>query len=219
MIRQTHTYLAGALSGTALIVAAVVAFVLLVSLQALRDWPLAGIGGAGDNVGVSAGRPAAAGIAPGAHAGTATAARHGAPAVSHGGGRNRAGATEGQRGHVAVGTSPSSSAEAPGSSPAAGGGSPGSSPATGSNPGAGSGSGNGGGSGPQASGGPGTSTSGAVNGAVSGVDQATGGALGETGVTKVTEGAVKGVAGPESPVGKTVDKAGEAVGGLLPGNR
>ena len=35
MIRQAHTYLAGAVSGTALIAVAVVAFVMLVSLQAL----------------------------------------------------------------------------------------------------------------------------------------------------------------------------------------
>ena len=41
MIQQARTYLAGAVSGTALIVAAVVVFVLLVSAQALRDWPLA----------------------------------------------------------------------------------------------------------------------------------------------------------------------------------
>ncbi len=42
MIRQAHTYLVGAVSGTALIAAAVATFVMLVSLQALRDWPLAG---------------------------------------------------------------------------------------------------------------------------------------------------------------------------------
>ena len=53
MIRQAHTYLAGAISGTALIGAAVVAFVLLVSLGALRDWPLAGIGGGGEDATVS----------------------------------------------------------------------------------------------------------------------------------------------------------------------
>ena len=43
MVRQTQTYLASAVSGTALLVAAVVAFVLLVSLQAVRDWPFAGL--------------------------------------------------------------------------------------------------------------------------------------------------------------------------------
>ena len=48
-----------------------------------------------------------------------------------------------------------------------------------------------------------------------------GGALGQTGVTQVTEEVVKGVAGPESPVGETVDKTvekvKETVGGLLGG--
>ena len=44
MARQARNYLAGAVSGTALIGLAVVAFVMLVSLQTLRDWPLAGIG-------------------------------------------------------------------------------------------------------------------------------------------------------------------------------
>ncbi len=47
MIRQAHTYLAGAVSGTALIAVAIVAFVLLVSAQAIRDWPLGGLGFAG----------------------------------------------------------------------------------------------------------------------------------------------------------------------------
>jgi hypothetical protein len=55
-----------------------------------------------------------------------------------------------------------------------------------------------------------------VNDTVSGVDSATGGALGETGVTKVTEEVVNGTAGPETPVGKTVDKVTDSVGGLLP---
>jgi hypothetical protein len=42
LIRQARTYLRGAVSATALIAAAVVAFVVLVSLQALENWPLAG---------------------------------------------------------------------------------------------------------------------------------------------------------------------------------
>src|SRR4051794_2615252 len=50
MIRQAHTYLAGAVSGTALVAAAVVAFVMLVSFQALRDWPLTDLNiGGGDD--------------------------------------------------------------------------------------------------------------------------------------------------------------------------
>ena len=66
---------------------------------------------------------------------------------------------------------------------------------------------------------PSETITGTVNETVSGVDNATGGALGNAGVTKVTEEVVNGVAGPESPVGKTVDgaveKVKETVGGLL----
>jgi hypothetical protein len=57
-----------------------------------------------------------------------------------------------------------------------------------------------------------------IDGAVGTVDEATGGTLSESGVTHVTEEVVKGVAGPESVVGKTVDGVGEVVGGLLGGN-
>ena len=42
MIRQAHSYLAGAVSGAGLIAAAVVVFILLlVSTQGFRDWPIA----------------------------------------------------------------------------------------------------------------------------------------------------------------------------------
>lgn len=57
-----------------------------------------------------------------------------------------------------------------------------------------------------------------VNGAVGTVDEAVGGTLSETGVSKVTEEVVNGAAGPESVVGKTVDGVGEVVGGLVGGN-
>jgi hypothetical protein len=71
--------------------------------------------------------------------------------------------------------------------------------------------------------GSGRSTSGAVTGTVndtvSGVDQTLGGALGDTGVTKVTEEVVDGAAGPESTVGETVDKVVETVNGLLGSKR
>lgn len=40
---RTNIYLAGAVSGTVLIIAAVIAFVPLVSLQALREWPISGL--------------------------------------------------------------------------------------------------------------------------------------------------------------------------------
>ena len=59
-----------------------------------------------------------------------------------------------------------------------------------------------------------------VNNTVTKVDEtALGGTLGNSGVTDVTEGVVNGVAGPESTVGKVVDEAVGAVGGLLGGKR
>lgn len=57
MIRQAHSYLAGAVSATALVSLAVVAFVVLVSLQALRDWPLAGLATGADKGATSTGAP------------------------------------------------------------------------------------------------------------------------------------------------------------------
>ena len=60
MIRQAHTYLAGAISGTALVAGAIVVFVLLVSVQAAKDWPLSGlVGGGGDSGSVSSAQPVA----------------------------------------------------------------------------------------------------------------------------------------------------------------
>jgi hypothetical protein len=62
-----------------------------------------------------------------------------------------------------------------------------------------------------------------VNQTVNGVDEATGGVLGGTGVTQATEEVVNGVAGPDSTVGQTVDKTVEkvkdTVGGLLDGDK
>ena len=43
MIRHSQSYLFGAISGTAVIAAAVVFFILFVSAQALRDWPISGL--------------------------------------------------------------------------------------------------------------------------------------------------------------------------------
>lgn len=55
MIRHSQSYLFGAISGTAVIAAAVVFFVLFVSAQALRDWPIGdlNIGGSNDSAAVS----------------------------------------------------------------------------------------------------------------------------------------------------------------------
>lgn len=234
MVRQAHTYLAGAVSGTALIAAAVVAFVLLVSLQALRDWPLAGITGGGEDSAVSSGRPATEGGAAAttaAGAGAAVAPRPGTGA--NGNGRQRGGRADESRqqvGGAALGTPPSPASgspagEAPASNPVGGGAANPTTQSTSS-----SGGGGGAGGGPVSlpgtggsGGGSGQSTSGAVTGTVnntvSGVDQTLGGTLGDAGVTKVTEDAVNGVAGSESTVGETVDKVVETVGGLLGGKR
>lgn len=240
MVRQAHTYLAGAVSGTALIAAAVVAFVLLVSLQALKDWPLAGIGGGSDNSAVSSGQPAtgAGGASAAATAGAAAVAPSPRPGAD-GNARQRGASADESKQQVGVatpGAPPSATpgspaAEAPAPSPASGGGavtSPTQSTSSSSAKGGGGGAGGGGGGsvslpGTGGSGGSGQSTSGAVTGAVnntvSGVDQTLGGPLGDTGVTKVTEEVVSGVAGPESTVGEIVDKVSETVGGLLGGKR
>ena len=64
MIRQAHTYLAGAVSGTVLIAIAVAIFVMLVSVQAAKDWPLADLVGGDDGASgaeVSAAQPGGGG--------------------------------------------------------------------------------------------------------------------------------------------------------------
>jgi len=228
MIRQAHTYLAGALSGTALIGAAVVAFVLLVSVSALRDWPLAEIGGGGEDAAVSDGR----GIAPAGTTSRSASETDAAAGVKQTGGRPGEGGAArqgvattpgGPGGPVAQAPGP----DAPASSPV-GGGAGGSAPQPSSTSSGTTGGGSGGGGsgsqpGANSGGGSAPSTSGAVTGAVnetvSGVDKALGGTLGETGATTVTETTVNGVAGPESTVGQTVDEVTETVGGLLPGKR
>jgi hypothetical protein len=59
VIRYSQSYLFGAISGTAVIAAAVVFFVLFVSAQALRDWPISdlSLGGGGDSSSVSPAQP------------------------------------------------------------------------------------------------------------------------------------------------------------------
>ena len=53
MIRQAHTYMAGAMSGATLIGVAIAAFVLLVSAQVFQSWPIPGLGGGEGEVHVS----------------------------------------------------------------------------------------------------------------------------------------------------------------------
>jgi hypothetical protein len=54
-----------------------------------------------------------------------------------------------------------------------------------------------------------------LNDTVAGAKETVGGVLDESGVGKVTEGAVDGIAGPKSVVGQRADEAVDAVGGLL----
>jgi hypothetical protein len=237
MIRQAHTYLAGAVSSTALVAGAVVAFVLLVSFQALKDWPLAGISIGGDDSAATGPSTPGAGSATAPAEAAATAGLAAKGSAGNGNGRSAAKRDN----QVAVDASPtattgSPTAEAPPSSPAGQGGSAGapsgSSPtgSASSSPAAGGGGGGGGGSNPSPGGGSGGTTesggqttsgaiTGTVNKTVSGVDEATGGVIGSTGVTEVTEKVVEGAAGPESPVGHTVDEVVKTVGGLLGGNK
>jgi hypothetical protein len=270
MIRQAHTYLVGALSGTVVIGAAIAVFVVLVSAQVFTSWPASFGQSSPDKTEVSDARAVvhapADGTAPSpaavlkALAATNAATRGGSRAGSHPGdsaGAKRPGAGSPSSGsHVAAATTDSPvTGEGPG--PGApestgGGGSSGgpsgtetgaphapSSPTPGSPTepvkptptGGGSGGGGGGGSGggggeaptnPEPISTPTTSkgVTEAVNEVVHGVDETvTGGAVGETGVTHVTEEVVNGVAGPESVVGKTVDGVGGAVGGLLGGGK
>ncbi len=75
LVRQAHSYFAGAISSTVLIAAAVIAFVLLVSAQAFREWPVSGLGWRGGTVSVSPGR--AVGGAAASHPRVAATARTG----------------------------------------------------------------------------------------------------------------------------------------------
>ena len=174
--------MAGAFSGTALIGAAIVAFVLLVSLQALRDWPLAGIGGTSgggatrERTGAGEGTTRGGGGAEGASAtgGGKTAGATGA----HRNGADRTDTVD-RAGTGVGGAPPSATPQASESGSAAGGGSTGSAGSTG---------------GESSESVTGTAAK-TVNETVSGVDEATGGALGETGVTKVSEETVNGLLG------------------------
>jgi hypothetical protein len=212
MIRQAHTYLVGAMSGATLIAIAIAAFVLLVSAQVFRDWPVAALRSGEDGASLSASQAAAgtpagiqgAVVGPGAGATTAGGGANGE--AGQGGGSTPAATTEGSGGGGEAG----GGAGAGGGPSGAGTGSPAAPAPTDASAGGG--------------GGPGstiTSTSEkaaeTVNGTVKQVDEtATGGALDEAGVTPVAEGVVNGAAGIESPVGKVADEAPGAVGGVLP---
>lgn len=217
----------GALSGAGLIAAAVVAFVLLVSAQVFEDWPLAGLAGADEETSVSSAEPAAPGTGVGAAA-VAPAAAKAAPGpdgdgAGGGGAADKGGSSPaGNQGVAGTGQQPTSpgGGDGGGSTPGGGGSTPVAAPG-------GSAGGGGGGTASSAGGGdsgggsttastPSGKVTSTVNETVDQVDQsATGGALNETGVTQVTEGAVNGVAGPDSTVGQVVDKTVGTVEGVL----
>jgi hypothetical protein len=233
MIRQAHAYLVGAVSGATLIAIAIAAFVLLVSAQVFRDWPIAALGDSGGgSVGVSDARSASGGGGD-ASSSSGVAANSTATTAGANAGAGGGSSADGAAGVGSVdGTAATPTGQAGGGSEAGGGGSPASSaPASGSTPsassgnsGSGSGSGGGGGGGSSGSGPAASTPSGkvaeTVNDTVGTVDETvTGGALEKTGVTGVTEGVVNGVAGPESVVGKAVDETAGALGGILGGGK
>ena len=204
MVRQAHTYLVGAVSGVTLIAIAIAAFVLLVSAQVFTDWPIPGSGD--DEAAVSTAQPVGSGAeGPASTAGPPAQASQPPPVVA----RKPATAAGGAQLNGSDNVQPGS---------------------TGSGgPSAGAGEQGGSGNAPSAQGSrwlraaakPSSPASAAaaravpappprrqqvtttVNETVNKVDEtALGGALGNTGVTGVTEEAVNGLAGPESTVGK-----------------
>lgn len=230
MIRQAHTYLVGAMGGATLIAIAIAVFVLLVSAQVFRDWPIAALGdGGGESAEVSKARPAGV-TGPGAE-GASSDGAIGAPAGAAANGRQAGSRLQENGGSVAagggIGTAGGGGNAADPGGPgdaAGGGGGPGGNappPANSSSPSGANGSSSSGGGG-KAGGGSSSSPSGqvtsTVNDTVNKVDEtALGGALDNGGVTDVTEGVVNGTAGPESTVGKVADGAVDTVGGLLGG--
>jgi hypothetical protein len=127
-----HTYMAGSLLGTVLIVAALVAFVPLVSLNAPDEWPTPGLGGAGKgDAGVSSAvavagehsnpggpdpAPDVASIGAAGAAGGATRAQ--APELGGGNGRSAGEETVGPPEKAAVAPAPAEVvARSPGSPP------------------------------------------------------------------------------------------------------
>lgn len=215
MIRQAHSYFLGAMSGTALIAGAVVVFVVLVSAQAFKDWPISALGGGfGESAPLAPGKP----VAHGEGGTAASSAPKQSQAQGKHNGDSKGGAPSRGTAHNvdSVGATGGSTHTGAGSSPPAGstGGSAGGSP-TGAGSSAGSGSTGAGSSQPSGGGNPGSEVTNTVNDTVSGAGNTIGGALEGAGVPKAAEEIVNGAAGPESVVGQTAEKAGETVGGLL----
>ncbi|MET0559166.1 MAG: hypothetical protein ABW065_10910 [Solirubrobacterales bacterium] len=126
MIRQAHTYLVSAMSGATLIAIAIAAFVVLVSAQVFRDWPLAALGDDSGGASVSKARPLGDANAAGAVGTTTAASKAGGRDGAAQGGRDAAigvGARSGGAGVESIGSSGSGeSASGNGGEPAGGGG-------------------------------------------------------------------------------------------------
>jgi len=125
MIRQAHTYLVSAMSGATLIAIAIAAFVMLVSAQVFRDWPLAALGDGG-GAAVSRAHPLTDGGTGGESAAVAIGAPAAAPKAAGSGGATRS-APGGGNGYGSAGAGIDSIGDA-GSGPAAGGGGAGAAP-------------------------------------------------------------------------------------------
>jgi hypothetical protein len=233
MVRQAKRYLAGAASSAALIAVAIVAFVLLVSAEAFRQWPIGGLG-SGDPPSLAPARSVEAAAAAKTRAVAAARAARGRN--RHESARRGARAGAGVRGERTQ--AGNVVADLPGAqagstdSVGSGGGETKPSPAEHSGgsgqarPTAGGGNSNGGGSGGGGAGdggGPRQSVSApiteAVKETVSQVDATTGGTLEQAGVTPMAEEAVEAVAGTESTIGQTVDKSVQTAAGVLEAGR
>lgn len=237
MIRQAQTYLVSAMSAATLIAIAIVAFVLLVSIQVFRDWPIAALGGSNEahisdsratstppaTTATTASRAGGAtkGPAPGSangarsnggSAAAPTQVSEGSLAPSSGPTATTSPVDDGGSGNGADQGSDTPSSSSPTQSPShSGQGSSSSAGGSGSNAGSG---------GSETASTPTGQLTDTVNNTVNQVDEkALGGTLEKTGVTQVAEGVVNGVAGPESAVGKVVDGTVETVTGLLGGKR
>lgn len=214
MIHQARSYLVGAISATTLVAVAVVAFVLLVTAQAVRDWPLGGLGlGGEEEIGTVA--PVPPGLAAGGEAVPAVAGATGGAGGSPGpGGATPPAAPPPGGGTVTppLGSGGSGGGRAPAPVSEGGGGGAGQTP------------GGGGGDGvpvPEVPPGdfpaPSETVTDTVGEVVSGVDEATGGALEESGTKEAAEGAVEEAAGPESTLGGTVDETAASAEGAVEG--
>lgn len=194
------------MSATALIAVAVVVFVVLVSLQAVQDWPLVGLGSAEESASSTDARRPADGKAPVASAALPGAA---STATSTAGAPERAGSGATPNPVATVPTaseSPNTGTEAPGT---------GAAPGDASAPSASSASGSG--SAVTPAGNPRTNSSPSVEQVVTDTVSEVDGSLEETtaGATKAVEDVVTQTTGPTSTVGQVAGRATDVAGGLL----